>query len=113
MLTADEYHQGHLDWYSFDVHPRTNSLSGALPNDSIESVLSDFIPTAIQFVGMPNARWWEFEDRKTYFGDVNADTTDLLKLLLIEFGLIYANDWFLLPFDVAVGTLIQVEGREP
>ena len=110
VLTADEYHQGHLDWHSFDVHPDNNALSDESPDSSIETVVSDFIPTAIQFGGMPNARWWEFEDRKTYFGDVSADTTDLSRLLLIEFGLIYANDWFLLPFDMPVGTLSQVEG---
>ena len=35
--------------------------------------------------------------RRTNFGDVKPDTTDLAKLLLIEFGLVYANDWFLDP----------------
>ena len=110
VLTADEYHQGHLDWYSFDVQPSANTLSEESNGDRIESIVSDFIPTTIEFGGMPNARWWEFEDRKTYFGDVNADTTDLSKLLLVEFGLIYANDWFLLPFEVPVGSLSQVEG---
>jgi hypothetical protein len=110
VLTADEYHQGHLDWYSFDVSSETNSLSEENESDSLESLVSDFIPTTIEFGGMPNARWWEFEDRKTYFGGINADTTDLSKLLLIEFGLIYANDWFLLPFEVPVGSLSQVEG---
>ena len=49
---------------------------------------------------MPNTRWWAFEDRKTNFGDVDAATTDLAKLLLLEFGLVYANDWFLFPLDV-------------
>ncbi len=110
VLTADEYHQGHLDWHSFDVHSGTNSLSEQNSSADTESIISDFIPTTIEFGGMPNTRWWEFEDRKTYFGDVNADTTDLSKLLLIEFGLIYANDWFLLPFEVPVGSLTQVEG---
>jgi hypothetical protein len=110
VLTADEYHHGHLDWHSFDIHPDTNSLSEQNNGLNIESVVSDFIPTNIEFGGMPNTRWWEFEDRKTYFGDVNADTSDLSKLLLVEFGLTSANDWFLLPFEVPVGSLTQVEG---
>ena len=46
---------------------------------------------------MPNTRWWAFEDGRTNFGDVDAATTDLAKLLFLEFGLVYANDWFLIP----------------
>lgn len=109
VLTADEYHHGHLDWYSFDVDSNRNRLSDET-SDGVESMVSDFIPTVIEFGGMPNLRWWEAEDRQTHFGDINADTTDLAKLLLIEFGLIYANDWFLLPFEVPVGTLSKVQG---
>jgi hypothetical protein len=59
---------------------------------------------------MPNTRWWSFEDSRTNFGDVKPDTTDLGKLLLIEFGLIYANDWFQIPFTVPVGSLINING---
>ncbi len=59
---------------------------------------------------MPNTRWWTFEDGRTNFGDVKPDTTDLAKLLLIEFGLVYANDWFLLPFTVPAGTIATVRG---
>ena len=59
------------------------------------------LPTQVTFNGMPNTRWWEFEDGRTNFGDIKPDTTDLAKLLLIEFGLVYANDWFLIPFTAA------------
>jgi hypothetical protein len=59
---------------------------------------------------MPNPRWWTFEDSRTNFGDVKPDTTDLAKLLLIEFGLIYANDWFLVPFTVPAGTIANIKG---
>ena len=55
------------------------------------------MPAPIVFEGMPNTRWWAFEDRRTNFGDVRPDTTDLGKLLLMEFALVYANDWFVLP----------------
>jgi hypothetical protein len=68
------------------------------------------LPTAVTFNGMPNTRWWTFEDSRTNFGDIKPDTTDLAKLLLIEFGLVYANDWFLVPFTVPAGTLAEVRG---
>jgi len=54
-----------------------------------------FIPTPVTFQGMPDPRWWALDDRKTDFGNVTPATTDLAQLLLMEFGLIYANDWFL------------------
>ena len=69
-----------------------------------------FIPAPVRFNGMPDTRWWAFEDGKTNFGDINPGTTDLAKLLLIEFGLVYANDWFLLPYTVPAGTALNIKG---
>ena len=59
---------------------------------------------------MPNTRWWEFEERQTNFGRVTPDTTDLGKLLLLEFGLVYANDWFVFPYTLPVGSIASVKG---
>jgi hypothetical protein len=59
---------------------------------------------------MPNTRWWAFEDRRTNFGDVSPDTTDVGKLMLMEFALIFANDWFVVPWTLPVGQLARVRG---
>jgi hypothetical protein len=59
---------------------------------------------------MPNTRWWAFEDGRTNFGGVKPDTSDLAKLMLMEFGLVYANDWFLIPCELPVGAWAQVRG---
>ena len=59
---------------------------------------------------MPNTRWWTFEEGRTNFGDIDPDTTDVNKLLLMEFALVYANDWFLLPFTVPAGTIAKIAG---
>jgi hypothetical protein len=59
---------------------------------------------------MPDTRWWAFEDGKTNFGDIKPGTTELAKLLLIEFGLVYANDWFLLPYTVPSGSVLNIKG---
>ena len=48
------------------------------------------------------------EDGRTNFGAIQPDTTDLAKLLFIEFGLVYSNDWFLVPLTVAAGSLLAV-----
>ena len=68
------------------------------------------IPTPVSFAGMPNTRWWSFEDRKTNFGDIGASTTDLAKLLCIEFALVYANDWFNIPYTLPAGAIATIRG---
>jgi hypothetical protein len=69
-----------------------------------------FLPTHIEFNGMPNVRWWEFEDRRTDFGSIRATTGDVPLLLLAEFGLIYGNDWTVVPYNLEVGSLADIKG---
>ena len=111
VLRADQYHLGHLDWYSFDVEANQLVDVGVNPPGVLVSVdpLS-FAPGQIEYGGMPNVRWWEFEDRKTDFGAINAGTTDIAMLMLAEFGLVYGNDWMVVPYELEIGTLCEVKG---
>ncbi|HEX4946983.1 MAG TPA: hypothetical protein VFZ34_09975 [Blastocatellia bacterium] len=113
VYDAEEYYHGHLDWYNFDIDKQAKGLgevpgmnAPVPPTEDTQSLL----PTPIVYEGMPNTRWWTFEDRKTNFGDIKPETTDLAKLLLMEFGLVYANDWFLIPHVAAAGSIITVAG---
>lgn len=111
VLVADEYYHGHLDWYNFDVDQSQASLGDIDPAAELpEPKTLTMLPTQVTFNGMPNTRWWKFEDGRTNFGDIKPDTTDLAKLMLIEFGLIYANDWFLVPFTAPAGSIATVRG---
>jgi len=112
VLAADEYAQGHVDWYSFDRATQLAGLGGAPapPAGGEQVTVSPFIPAPVVFEGMPDPRWWTLEDRKTDFGSVTPATTDVAQLLLMEFGLVYANDWFLVPFRIPAGTLALIEG---
>lgn len=105
-LTAKEYYDGHLDWYAFDITQK----AGVVTEPSKETITETFIPAHVQFDGMPDTRWWKFEDGKTNLGDIKPSTTDLSKLLLMEFGLVYANDWFIVPHVLPVGMLTNIEG---
>ncbi len=115
LLYAEQYAQGHLDWYAFDI----DNLPGATLNDQpgaaipaakeVKTRLS-FIPAPVSFGGMPLPRYWEMENYKTEFADVTANTTDVAKLLLTEFALIYSNDWCIVPFNLEVGSLTDVLG---
>lgn len=111
VMHAEEYYQGYLDWYALERHPQVTQL-GEPPETpkSPKRETHTFLPASIVFEGMPNTRWWAFEDRRTNFGEVKPDTTDLGKLLLMEFGLVYANDWFVLPYTLPVGRVAEVKG---
>jgi len=103
-LLAEEYPGGRLDWTAFSIDP-----AGARGSGAFDDALT-VVPTAARFTGMPNPRWWAFEDGRTNLGDVRADTTDLARLLFIEFALVYGNDWCTIPIEVTNGTLACVEG---
>lgn len=112
---AEEYYHGHLDWYNFSIDAKRESFAGsegngAPPAEAEAPIVRELIPTPVQFNGMPNTRWWAFEEGNTDFGGIEPDTTDLNKLLLMEFGLVYANDWYLLPLTVPSGSICKVGG---
>jgi hypothetical protein len=107
VLSAGEYPGGGLDWHSFSA----GSSGGPLgTTGQAGTVTRTVVPAPARFSGMPNARWWTFEDGRTDFGAVTADTTDLVRLLFLEFALVYGNDWLVLPCDLDEGTLSRVDG---
>ena len=111
VLIADQYYRGHLDWYSLDIDPNRRSLPDIGSTEDVQgSLLRITIPGPIDFNGMPNPRWWQFEEGRTNFSGIDAHTTELGKLAFLEFGLVYSNDWFLIPFDLPVGTIATIEG---
>jgi hypothetical protein len=111
VFVAEQYFQGRLDWYNFDIDPTRRVLGKASqPPQKPVPVSLTMLPAQVTFSGMPNTRWWRFEDGRTNFGDIRPDTTDIAKLLLIEFGLVYANDWFLVPFTLPAGSVANIQG---
>lgn len=113
-LVAEQYHHGRLDWFAFDVDRAAaleDSPEASFPGGNFDVCKPvALVPTQIEFNGMPNVRWWEFEDRRTDFGSISASTTDLPLLLLAEFGLVYGNDWLVVPYDLPVGSLAEIKG---
>jgi hypothetical protein len=110
-FVADEYHARTLDWHTFDVAPGAPvNPSAPTPGSHATTVTRTLIPTPVQYSGMPHPRWWAIEDGRTNFGDIRPDTTDLAKLLLIEFGLVYSNDWFTVPITLDSGSIASVKG---
>ncbi|HJQ35116.1 MAG TPA: hypothetical protein VJ866_23400 [Pyrinomonadaceae bacterium] len=101
VLSATPDYEGTLDWYAFDL------MGGTVGATSPR--IATMIPTHASFRGMPNARFWDFEDARVDFGDVRPDRRDLSRLMLVEFMLLHANDWFVIPFEQDVGTLVKID----
>jgi hypothetical protein len=103
-LESLDFGGGQLDWYSFDSGA---PLRG--PNTAAMEIRDlTFLPTQVRFRGMPNPRWWNLEDGLTDFGDLRPDKVDLAKLLVMEFALLGADDWFQLPLPLEIGTVNRV-----
>src|SRR5699024_5462690 len=110
VMTADEYYHGHLDWYNMDIDPDKTSLATPSSADPETRETRSFFPAPLHLKGMPNARWWEFEDGNVNLNDIKPDTTDLNKLMFVEFALINGTDWFHIPFTVDAGSIINIKG---
>ncbi|WP_260735078.1 hypothetical protein [Tunturiibacter lichenicola] len=119
-LEAPEFPGGHLDWYSFSldqtVPTGTQAPTGAqappatqTPPAQVSTTTFDFLPNQVVFRGMPDSRWWNFEDAVTDFGQLDVEHVDLAKLLVMEFALVYGNDWFWVPIPIQVG----ISGSDP
>ena len=113
VYVAEEYSSGRLDWYSLDEDAGSRALD-PVPGSDVTGLPPDApfttIPVPVSFSGMANTRWWSFEDRRTNFGDIDASTSDLAKLLFMEFALVYSNDWFVVPSTLPAGTLVKLQG---
>ena len=124
VYEAEEYYAGKLDWYSLSINDEEKTLNvdfgSEVDSDSVDGKIKNdelfnknrfcFIPVNIDYEGMPDTRWWKFEDRNTYLGDIAPDTTDISKLLFLEFSLLYANDWFLIPQQLPAASISNIKG---
>ncbi len=66
------------------------------------------MPTIARYPGMPADRYWEFEDGRVNFGMLGAAKNDLARLAVLEYALVFGNDWFTLPVTLPVNALYRV-----
>ncbi|TDD89278.1 hypothetical protein [Actinomadura rubrisoli] len=107
VLTAQEYPGGLLDWHAFSVDTRT-PVGGAKPPE--RPLARTAFPAPVRFSGMPLPRWWALEDGRTNFAAVRPESTDLARLIFLEFALVYSNDWYQMPCDLPAGTIAAISG---
>jgi hypothetical protein len=105
VLAAPDYAGSGFDWYSTTARTGTPGASGTPPTVLRPRPL---MPSPVEYPGKPADRFWEFEDSTVHFGAIDAGPTDLARMLLVEFGLVYGNDWYVVPLRLPVGSLFRV-----
>lgn len=103
-LLAEPNDEGDLEWYSFDRIDPTEPLWVD------DGTTQRIVPGHVQFAGMPNHRWWDFEDSASALATTQVEQGNLSRLVFLNFLLVAGNDWFLLPLDARPGSLNRVKG---
>jgi len=98
-LAADAYHGGALDWYAFDRVRAPQPAGPAARSDTLS-----FLPTGIDFAGMPSARFWEMENGRTEFGHIDANNERPRQTAARGVVLLFSNDWCVIPLELDIGT---------
>jgi hypothetical protein len=99
VLAAPGHARERIDWHDFDAIDAANPLAAAARTARRR------VPKTIQFPGEPRSRFWEFEESTLALSRIDAATTDLSRLALVEFSTVYGNDWFTFPIPVAYGSM--------
>ena len=107
-LVVDEYRDGRLDWYSFRASGSAALGDPATPAAAAEVIVPPMLPVPVRYPGMPADRYWEFEDGRVNFGMMGASKVDLARMAVIEYALVFGNDWFTLPVTLPVNALYRV-----
>jgi hypothetical protein len=99
---------GDFAWQALEID--SGAPAGVtVPADAVQSFTRSVIPGHVRFRGMPNHRWWDFENSQMDFGSVASDKSDLAKLVVMDFMLVQGNDWFTLPLELETGSLCRVD----
>ncbi len=83
----------------------TATTTTSTPRTAAPVVARTRVPTEIHFPGQPCDRFWEFEDATLSLARIDATTSDLGRLALVEFSTLYGNDWFHFPIPITYGSL--------
>ena len=107
LLTVPEYTEGRLEWYHFDQGTGTLGVTG-----QPEPRRAFRVPAPLDFAGMPNARFWTFEDRSVQFDLIDVLANPEVEpspatLMALDFALSYSDDWFLVPMALDAWSLFE------
>ena len=109
LLTAPEYTEGRLEWYHFEQLQASGTL-GVTGQPTVHRAFR--VPAPLDFAGMPNPRFWTFEDRSVQFDLIDVLSNPDVEpspatMMVLDFALSYSDDWFLLPIALDAWSLFD------
>ena len=104
LLEAPDFDGGHLDWDAFRRHRPSapSSPAGRPPTTTVH------VPTLVKFPGSPARRFWQLEDSQIDLAAIEAGPGDVGRVILVEFALLWGNDWFAVPIPTPTGGLLTI-----
>jgi hypothetical protein len=105
-MRAPAFGGGRVDWYDFDHDPGAAPPAPSVPPAAPRTAV--LLASPLRFSSMPADRYWQFEDGQVNLGALEAQPHDLGRMALVEFALIYGNDWMAVPVDVPYGSFTTV-----
>ncbi len=103
-LAVQGHSGGRMDWYSADAVTAQAAPPAGEPGEAI--------PTALQYPGAPNSRWWEIEDAEVDLGGYAPDSAHTPTALLTDLIFSHSDDWFLFPVTARAGHVIRLATLE-
>ena len=109
LLTAPEYTEGRLERYHFEQLQASGTL-GVTGQPTAHRAFR--VPAPLDFAGMPNPRFWTFEDRSVQFDLIDVLSNPDVEpspatMMVLDFALSYSDDWFLLPIALDAWSLFD------
>lgn len=101
-LDVREHHGRPLDWARFEL--RDVDASSSPPVRGVAAA----VPSTVAYRGMPARRYWELEDGAVDWNAVDAGPGDAARMLLVDFAIVFSDDWSIIPIDVDADTLVRV-----
>ena len=106
-LHAPAHGGGHVSWVSLEGNATRTPFDGEVP--TFTPLKGRALANRLSYLGMPAVRFWQFEDSAVNIAALDPQVTDLAHLLLAEFGLQGADDWYVVPLDVPVNTCTAID----
>lgn len=114
-LEAPLHLGGAIDWFAFDHRAQAGAVAvpgdGEAGGEDIGAAIplaKTVLPTPLTYAAMPSDRLWQFEDGGVNFGMLDVQAHDPARLCLVEFAMVFGNDWFLVPLDVPTDAFTRI-----
>jgi hypothetical protein len=112
VFEVPEYRGDGLDWHDFQPAAGGATLDAPAATEgdrgTTDHPTEHRVPTNLRFPGMPASRYWELEDENVNLASMEAGPEEFSKVALIEFALVAGTDWFQLPVEVPLGSMLRV-----